>query len=241
MGRLKLHIEALDNKIPSSYGEFAVSIEKMIITKYSEEFFHSLYKYGDRSNKRIKDINSAIYVEDFLKDKDILKAKKFNFYLSSYNEEFFQKLVYGALKLRDFSYKEFRFKVLRVELLEERKINNDYVLLKTMSPLVVRNKLGKFLNIEDEEYEKVLNYIVNIELITIRGYGLAKPLKFIPLNMKKVVLKEKIRDFTVRQYFYINAYKGEFILRGDKEDLNVIYKMGVGNRRSQAKGMVDIV
>lgn len=45
----------------------------------------------------------------------------------------------------------------------------------------------------------------------------------------------------MRQYFYINAYKGEFILRGDKEDLNVIYKMGVGNRRSQAKGMVDIV
>lgn len=240
MGRLRLNIEALDGKVPNSYGEFAVSIEKMIVTKYSEELFHSLYEYGNRSNKRIKDINSAIYVEDFLKDKDILKAKKFNFYLSSYNEEFFQKLVLGALKLKEFSYKELRFKILRVELIEEREINNDYALLKTMSPLVIRNKSGKFLNIEDEEYEEVLNYIANIELTTIRGNGLAKPLKFIPLNMKKVVLKEEIRNFTVGKYFYINAYKGEFILRGNKEDLNAIYKMGIGNRRSQAKGMVDI-
>ncbi|EGT5161846.1 CRISPR-associated endoribonuclease Cas6, partial [Clostridioides difficile] len=85
------------------------------------------------------------------------------------------------------------------------------------------------------------NYIANLTLESIRGSGLRKPLEFIPLNFKKRVLKEKIRGFKVREFYYINAYAGTFFLKGDMEDLNALYKMGIGYRRTENAGMVDIL
>jgi CRISPR-associated endoribonuclease Cas6 len=62
--------------------------------------------------------------------------------------------------------------------------------------------------------------------------------------MKKVVVKENIRssaENTDKAIFYVNAYSGIFKLSGDVEDLNYIYQGGIGYRRSQGFGMIDIV
>ncbi len=54
-----------------------------------------------------------------------------------------------------------------------------------MSPIIVKNKEGKYLDVEDSNYIECLNYIANLTLESIRGSGLRKPLEFIPLNFKK--------------------------------------------------------
>ena len=77
-----------------------------------------------------------------------------------------------------------------------------------------------------------------------RGYGLKRELSFESLDMKKVVVKEPLRDFkkvTNREYQYVNAFKGKFELIGDIEDLNDIYKLGIGFKRGQAFGNLDVV
>ncbi|MCC0686255.1 CRISPR-associated endoribonuclease Cas6, partial [Clostridioides sp. ZZV14-6345] len=40
---------------------------------------------------------------------------------------------------------------------------------------------------------------------------------------------------------YINGYKGRFILKGDIDDLNLIYNLGLGFRRAQGFGDVDVL
>ncbi len=78
-----------------------------------------------------------------------------------------------------------------------------------MSPIIVKNKEGKYLDVEDSNYIECLNYIANLTLESIRGSGLRKPLNLYLLTSKRV-LKEKIRGFKVREYYYINAYAGTF-------------------------------
>ncbi|MGL5616479.1 MAG: CRISPR-associated endoribonuclease Cas6 [Sarcina sp.] len=241
MSRVKLIIENLTGVMPRSEMELAGSIEKQILLDANEDIYKELYFFGDKTNKKIKDINSAIYVENYRIEGENIFAKRFNFFISVYNEEFFKEIVVGALKLKEFSYKKFKFKVVKVEFIELKKIEEDYALFKTMSPLIIKNKEGKFLDIEDENYEELLNYIVNISLENIRGTGLKKRLKFVPMEMKKIVLKEKLREFTAREFFYINAYKGQFLLRGDRDDLRAIYKIGLGYRRSMAAGMIEVI
>lgn len=241
MSRVKIVVENITGVMPKSHMELAVSIEKQILLNANEELYKELYFFGENTNKRIKDINSAIYVEDYRIEGENIFAKRFNFFISVYNEGFFKEIVIGALKLKEFNYKEFKFKVVKVEFIELKKIEKDYALFKTMSPLIIKNKEGKFLDIEDENYEEALNYIVNLALENIRGIGLKKPLKFVPIEMRKIVLKEQLREFKARKFFYINAYKGKFLLRGDRDDLIAIYKIGLGYRRSMAAGMIELI
>ena len=154
------------------------------------------------------------------------------------------KIYNGFVKKKQYKYKEYELKKIRVDLVKEKKITKEQVIFKTLSPICVKNKEGKFLDIDDNEYLKELNYVTNMILNNYRGYGLKRELSFESLDMKKVVVKEPLRDFkkvTNREYQYVNAFKGKFELIGDIEDLNDIYKLGIGFKRGQAFGNLDVV
>jgi CRISPR-associated endoribonuclease Cas6 len=76
------------------------------------------------------------------------------------------------------------------------------------------------------------------------GRSLKETLKFYPLNMRKEVVKHTLRSFrekTGKPIMYITGNSGIFKLKGHPEDLQVIYQIGFGNRRSQGFGMVDVI
>ena len=86
--------------------------------------------------------------------------------------------------------------------------------------------------------------LVDTVLKNYRGYGIKKDIEFENLDLKKVVVKEPFREFqrvTKREYQCVNSYKGRFILRGDNEDLNDIYKLGLGFKRGQGFGNLEVV
>src|SRR5690606_33990318 len=96
---------------------------------------------------------------------------------------------------------------------------------------------------DQTEFEKELSYIADLTLRNSRGYGLQSPLHFTPINLKKVVVTEAIRDFqdlTQKQYLLLDAYKGSFILEGNVDDLQYLYQTGVSFRRSSGYGMFQI-
>lgn len=233
------------DKLPISYRMLFVSFIKEALKNSSEEYYKKLYKYENKANKKTKNFCFAVYLNNFRRDDDILNINgSVELNISSPDEEFIVNLYNGMLRIKEFEYKKFKTLRKNILLIQEKSINGDKVVFKTLSPIYIKNQNNDALSPEDDSYEKYLNYISDITLQNYRGYGLVRKLKFTPLKLEKVVIKEKIKVFTEqtgKEYMYINAYKGNFILEGDKKDLEDIYKLGAGYRRNQGFGMVEVI
>ncbi len=243
---MKLSCEYKTEKIPIAYSMMFVSLIKEALKKSDEEYFRSLYMYEDtKKNKKSKDFCFSVYLKDFSKEEDIFIIKdKVIFNISSPNYEFMIKLYNGLLNINNFKYKEFFINRVKINLVNDKEIQNRQQVFNTLSPICVKDKENKYLNIEDSNFNKELNYIVNKNLENFRGYGLLEELKFYPIKMRKKVVKEDITSFrenTKRQYYYVNSYAGTFKLEGNVKDLKYIYMLGLGFHRSKGFGMIEVM
>ncbi|MBU5315585.1 CRISPR-associated endoribonuclease Cas6 [Clostridium bornimense] len=242
MGRISIITKSENNRVPLCHGMMMVSFVKQIIDAVDKTMKENLFYYEGKNNKKVKDINTALYLANYDRGEEEYSVHgDVIINLSFYNEEMFYYLYNGALKVKQLEYKGYIFNVKKVNVNVENKIQGKGVVFKTLSPIVIKNKEGMYLDVSDSSYIESLNYIADITLKNIRGYGLKEPLKFTPLNYKKVVVKEKISKFKERDFYYINAYKGSFFLQGNVEDLNALYKTGIGYRRTENSGMVSVL
>ncbi|MCY6354759.1 CRISPR-associated endoribonuclease Cas6 [Clostridium sp. ZS2-4] len=244
---MRMSVEYKTDKFPLAYQMMGVSLIKEAIKEVDEDYYKNLYTYQEnKSNKQTKNFCFSFFMKDFEKQGDVFIIKdRVIFNISSPDYTFMVNLYNGLIKLDTFKYKDFNLNKVRINLVKEKSISNNVITFNTLSPIFIQDKNHKALEINNERYEKELNYIVNETLKNYRGYGLKEELKFIPSrNMKKRVVKEDIRAFRQKAdkpYYYVNSYVGMFQLQGDVNDLNDIYKLGVGFKRGQGFGMLEIV
>ncbi|MDT8719673.1 CRISPR-associated endoribonuclease Cas6 [Clostridium sp. 19966] len=242
---MRLSCEYKTDKVPVAHKMMFVSLIKSALAMVDEEYYESLYNFDEKSNKKIKPFSFSVQLKEFKMQEGIFKIEdKIVFNVTTPDYEFGIKLYNGLLNIEEFPYRDFKLKKIRINLIKEKNITSDIAVFKTMSPLCIKNKRNIFIDPSHPDYEKELNYIVDKSLLSYRGYGLKVPLKFQEVLMKKVVVKEEItafKDKTKKQIFYVNAFSGIFKLTGDVEDLNFIYKAGIGFRRSQGFGTLDVV
>jgi CRISPR-associated endoribonuclease Cas6 len=240
---LKLSCEYKTEKIPVAYNMMFVSLIKESLKESDEEYFRSLYMYEDtKKNKKTKDFCFSLYLKDFIKEEDIFIIKdKIIFNISSPNYEFMIKLYNGLLNIKNFQYKNFFINKVKINLINDKEIKNEQPVFNTLSPICVKDKENKYLNIDDCNFNKELNYITNKTLENFRGYGLLEELKFYPIKMRKKVVKEDITSFreNTKKYYYVNSYAGTFKLEGNIKDLKDIYRLGLGFHRNQGFGMIE--
>lgn len=199
-----------------AYRMMFLSLIKKALSTEDQEYFEKLYKYEDKSNKAIKNFCYSVFFENLKQDKskNEITCDSVRFNISSPDSVFMLKLYNGLVKTEEYTYKNYKLKKVKVEIVKEKKIENDYAMFKTLSPLYLQNIDKKPITVEDEGFEERLNHVANLILESHRGYGLKKKLEFINLNMKKVVVKEKLTKFTEKtnkEYMFINASKGEFV------------------------------
>lgn len=233
------------NKIPVGYRMMFVSLIKSLLSDYCEEYYNEIYTYNNGKNKRSKNFTFSVFMKDFKKEEEVFLTDEVILNISSPDKKLILYLYNSLIKMKDYEY-ENKYKISKntVKIVNHKKIENDYCMFKTMSPIAIKNKSGRFLDVDTPEYLESLNHIVNQSLINYRGKGLSREIEFIPVDLKKVVVKEKIASFTEKtgkEYMFINSYSGVFILKGDSEDLNAIHKLGIGFRRNQCFGMIDLV
>lgn len=244
---MRFNCEFKTEKIPVSYQMLWVSLIKEALKNVDNDYYKYIYIYDDNKlNKKSKDFCFGVYLKDFVKKEDVFEIKDkviLNFTTPDYN--FGIKFYNGLLELNEFQYKDFLLKKGKINLLQEKKINQDMIYFKTLSPICIKSRSGHFLNVEDKQYISELNYVVDLNLKNYRGKGLRRELEFNYSSdkFKKVVVKQSIKKFTVdtgKKYFYVNSHQGIFSLRGAAEDLRDIYQLGVGFKRNQGFGMVDV-
>lgn len=243
---MRLRCEFDTRVIPVSYQFMFVSLIKEALKITDENYYKKLYLYKDaQKNKKSKNFCFSVYIKGFLKEQDIFKVMdKVVLNLSTPDYKFALNLYNGLLNLKEFTYKkQYHLVKKKISLVKEKNVHSNEVVFNTLSPICIKDKDNKYMCIEDPKFLVEFKYITNRILENFRGFGLREELKFIPINMKKTVVQEKIKYFqenTGRNIYYINSYKGTFKLIGNKEDIKDIYSLGVGFKRSQGFGMIEV-
>jgi len=239
---LRFGVNILTHRIPLCYRMMFVSLIKQALKISDTKYYENLYYYEDKRNKATKPFTFSVKLNGFSINSTIIELEKgLTFFIGSPDQKFILNLYNGIKKLKNFSYRDYEITLKRTFALPEKKIMGNKVILKTMSPIHIKSKTGDSISPSSKDFVTELNYISDLILRNFRGNGLKKRLQFKPLNMKKVIVKEDISDVKELKYLYIKAWKGSFVLIGEQEDLNDLYKLGIGFRRNQGFGMVEVV
>jgi len=263
--RIKVVIKA--NKVPVFFRHKIVSLFKEALRKSDKEYKDFLYKNKITKpfsfnlvlprEKEIKKEKIQIDKDFIVEDLVFYPNQPFiNLYISSLDYRFIADLFNGLMNLKTFRFSSDKnmlvngekiiWEIKKVIPLKERPILGDEVIFKTNSPILVETRDDKPVIFSDENFEKELNEITNQILKSphIKGKGLERPLKFEPINMKKQVVKHTLKAFREKAgkpYMLLTGNSGVFKLKGHPKDLEILYKIGIGNRTGQGFGMVEVI
>ncbi len=220
------------------------NVESLKITK---PFCFSVQLPSDK-----KGVIEDITIEPGLKISEMVfyipSTKWISFYVSSSDYEFTVSLYNGLLKLKEFPFSDdITLKTKGVLVLKEKEITKGEAIFRTLSPILIQNKNNKpVLPYHDslESFNEHFNAIHHRIFKDLRGEGLYKPLEFVPLDVKKQVVKHTLKGFretTGKPYMTLTCFEGIFKLKGDPRDLQMLYQVGMGLRRGQGFGMVEVL
>jgi len=252
--RVKIPIKT--EKVPIVFRHRVLAFIKEALCQSNKDYKNSIYNVRmpkaftfnlvfDRKhhneNKITFDNNFDIIDKVFYQDKPIF------LYVSSNDYEFLINLFNGIKSLKTFDFNKYDniiWQVGKPVILKEKIIFDREVTFQTAAPFVVETKDDKPVIFSDEVFQKELNSVMDKIFRTLDSRGLKEPLEFIPLKMKKEVIKHTTRGFrknTKKPIMYITANRGVFKLKGHPEDLQTIYQIGLGNRTGQGFGFLEII
>lgn len=243
---MRVQVILKGDRLPRFYHFVMSSLVKNALSVTNPDLVNTLYYFSEgRANKQIKPFTGYVQMTDYeLLDDEFNVRGEIRLTISSPDVEFILHLYNGFIQQREFRYKHFEFKVSHVKVLQEKLPKTGKVLCQTKSPIVIRNREGKFLNIEDPDYLTELNYISNECVKQLEGRSLYSPIKLTPVLMTKKVVQlkhEAFKKLNPQNIMYLNSYEGSFILEGDPRDIRILVQCGLGFRRSEFLGFIDFI
>ncbi len=239
-------------EVPIYYRSIILGIIKKALELEDYAYFRMLYN----AEKSLKPFTFALLFNKFFIEGDMVKVEGISkLIISTGNTEFGIKLYSGLLKLKNKKLGATSgfggFEITNVVIPKSSVISTEKVLIKTLSPIVVVTKDKKPILPKEIENGSPDNFVIydtekfNEELNYISSCALKKPvnIRFTPVSGRKVVVKHRIGSESNPDSRTIRlvAFKGTFYLEGNPEELNELYRMGIGFRRSQGFGCVEVV
>lgn len=200
--------------------------------KANSEFFK---RYYDTLHV-LKPFTFAVYFPDSVKrEGDLFEVGTkaiLNFSTSSY--ELGTYVYNGLLELQEFPLFDNSLKLDRINLRRTLTLNQETVIFKTLAPVLVNNKgsANWYLLPDQEGFNEGLEFSVKETARTFLGDN-DFHIDFKPIHIQRKVIRHYNMD---RQ-----GFAGVFELHGHPDVLNLIYQIGLGVRRSQGFGMLEVV
>jgi len=233
---MRLQVKLSTDRFPLQYRMMIVSLVKEALKASDEAYFQKIYQ----SNQANRPFSFGVYVHDYELDAAVFHVKGYvALNIASPDSEFMLHFYNGMMSVKEFKYKGFTLKRMKVQMESNPLIDRNQVYFKTLSPLLIQDKNKRPLHPQEDSYREELNYISHVALQGYRGYGLLQPLEFTAKNMKKTVVKENIHSGDETLFF--TGYQGVFSLKGHPEDLKVLSEFGIGFRSSQGFGAVEVI
>ena len=246
--RIKLHFKLENNIIPKDYRILILSFIKYSLKKNFKESYKEIYE----SKPIMKFFTFSVYLPKPKIEKDKIELDKnyFNAVFSIYDNkrfiEFYNSFNSMIIKNenKEYSYplKDNKMRLKNITMLNEKIISSNRAIIKFLSPLVLRKheeiainekRKGKdiYFDFNDSDFNEQINYSVSRLIKDLKLNGVNSNIKLKPYNnlARKTVVSFK--------NILINSSIGEYILEGDSELLNILYKTGIGSRRSEGFGI----
>lgn len=233
-GKVKIKIELLLKKkeLPLDYHPIFVSLIKKCLSDTYLEEFENLY-----SGTKSKDFTFSVKMNKpyFVQDKIILDGNKvvMMISLSDYRQSIilynsFKNNINFIMPLKN----ENEMELVNVRINYDREVNKKEILIRFLSPLVIRNHKSDNTDIyytyNDEGFFDCFNEVLK------RQVGNAElKCDIEPVLPKKTVVK----CFK----FNIPVSLGIYKLSANPEVLNYLYNSGMGSRRNEGFGMFEII
>lgn len=263
--RIKIIFSLSNPKLPIIYRHRFVAFIKDCLQKTDSNYKNTIYPSENSEKTKIpKPFSFAVQlptIKETKKEKIIIDSnfevedmvfyfpenKNVSLLISSCDYEFIVNLYNGILQNQTFQLtNDVKIFFKKSFVLKEKKIQDNEVVFKTLSSISIETKEGKsILPFSDiDAFNREFNIIHDKILKDIRGYGLKSPLYFENIKLKEQIVKhtfKKFREKTSKPYMYLNCFMGLFKLKGDPEDLQILYQKGIGLRTGQGFGMVEVV
>lgn len=232
--RIKLKIITNKRTLPVNLNQSIISYFKYTLKKYNTTLYESFYKNSNAA----KPFAFALYLPGAECKEDIISISenRFNILITACEPiaiELYNAFLKTKGELYHFGDTSGICEEISIETTEEIKSNK--VVIKFLSPLVLREHVrgyDRYITANDECFNDAFKEIINYQL------KLFEHKEDTEISIKPV--KEKV---VVKKIFGINipGSIGAYILKGNKEAINILYEMGAGSRRSEGFGLFDIV
>ncbi|BER91813.1 MAG: CRISPR-associated endoribonuclease Cas6 [Candidatus Atribacteria bacterium] len=252
---MRLRVQFAIERVPLLYRNAFMSFLKEALKATpsgSHRFFRLFHFDQKRSNKAPKPFCFAVrFVHDlksFQENKEwfVLKSP-LSLYFSTVDPSLLVDFYNGVISKQIYPFEKGEFSIPYPEVvvpLREKRITGNTVMFRTLSPVLIEDAQGKPLlpDRDGERFAREFNYYADALLWGIRGNGLREKLVFQPFRIKKEVVKHAIREREETSRIYtFTCFSGQFVLRGNPADLEYIQALGIGRRRSQGFGMLEVV
>lgn len=237
--RFKFLFTLANEKFPIQYRKSIMSFIKMSLENYSEEEFNKLYHAKDPI---MKPYTFAVFFKNpkFEEDFILLQDKKveLNFSIQDYNIAINIYNSFNHQLHKAFPLNQNYMTLQKISIVPEKQIKTDEIVVKFMSPLVVREhnnetKKDYYYSFKHEKFEEMLKINIKEEIKnTDIPEKLVDTFSIEAVNAKKAVIK-----FYEKQ---IETSLGVYKLKGNPELLDYLYKAGIGSKRSSGFGMFSI-
>lgn len=239
--RIRTTWQIREGELPIHYRMGLVALVKEALKMSDAHYVRRIYNGSNRS----KPFGFASFLHEPVFHDTHIVLKKFSITFSSGDHEFLLHLMNGMRNIVEFQYKNSSWYKEKIQLIKERPISSSIVTMKTQSPLLIENMHGQPLSPHDSDYQEQLNYYAELVTQNMVGRPLFRPIEIKNFRMHKTVIKEGNQSWdhsnTRKNHIYFTAYRGYLQLQGHPHDLTVIYQYGIGRRRSQGFGLLDIV
>jgi len=234
-------------KIPVQYRKNLMSLIKESLKSDNSQGDLFSQFYGEKAKNQPKPFTFSVQlpVKDREKTKScncfVLAQNQFHLFFSACDQVFLIHVYNGLVNLKK-SYTLFpglHATIRGFALQKEQKIESEEMVFKTFSPFLVRdiqNKKGKgFLSFEQEGFEwQLLHTVQNLcQNFIDKNYELSTAnFEFTPVKCKAT---------PVPLYGNEIGNSGIFRLKAPVEVLQLIYDAGLGAKRSQGFGMLEVM
>jgi CRISPR-associated endoribonuclease Cas6 len=230
--RFEVSYKLSNNLLPIEYRRGFASLIKEALRKANTQLFEKYYS----KLHVLKPFTFSVYFPGLAgREGDHFKVGQNAFLKFSTPSYELGTYVYNGLReLRTFPLFESTLTLEQVSLKPMITITEETALFKTMAPVLVNNKgdANSYLLPGEAGFNEGLDFAVKeVSRVFLCDDGVS--IQFKPIQIRRKV----VRHYNMN----MQGLVGVFELRGRPDVLNLIYQIGLGVRRSQGFGMLEVV
>lgn len=237
--RLQANLEMSTDWLIKDYRRIFMALIKNVFSTYDPVLYVNLYGTEEQKRKVNKPFTFSLHFSDFnrIEGNKIYCGSRVGLFFSSNDEILVTAFYNGLKKNKEIVIGENHpivFRMENIRLLPLKKINNDKVDFKTISPILVNEEGNNlvYLSPTHLNFNQAFKFIIAAQA---KQFNIPCEEGMINIEisaMKKLPLTHYNQTMT--------SWLGSFTLTAPKEVLQLVYDIGIGVRRSQGFGMLEI-